>query len=101
MNKGDDKFVDVFHSKCLCKILCVEMNDHVRPEGPEYRSKDQEMEDDCFKTGSRQRLLQGIYMGTGGKTKEGATEDNMEEHGRKGEGRWWLALMEGGMSRSG
>ena len=29
MNKGDDKAIDVFHSKCLRKILRIKWQDHV------------------------------------------------------------------------
>ena len=32
MNKGDDKIVDVFQSKCLRKIFSVRWQDHVRTE---------------------------------------------------------------------
>ena len=29
MNKGDDKAIDVFHNKCLLKILRIKWQDHV------------------------------------------------------------------------
>ena len=29
MNKGDNKAVDVFHNRCLRRILCIRWQDHV------------------------------------------------------------------------
>ena len=32
MNKGDNKAVDVFHNRCLSRILCIHWQDQVRTD---------------------------------------------------------------------
>ena len=44
MNKGDNKMIDVFHHKCLRKIMRIKWEDRVRNEDLLMRSQQEEME---------------------------------------------------------